>query len=178
MRYLGMLGMAAAFVGAGFLAAETWKEKLMVLGTFRQMAYHLKGRILYANEPLPEALSEVGGRFLAGREGTAAEPGKLFLRISRRLETEEGCSFAAVWKEELERMPETVSMDRKDRQALASLGESLGYADRSMQERTLLFYVEQTDDSIGYLKKEMESRVRLYRCLGMAAGLFLLVILA
>ena len=69
-------------------------------------------------------------------------------------------------------------MDKADRQALVALGENLGYADREMQERTLLFYLEQTDDSIRYLKKELEGRMKLYRSLGMAAGLFLLVVLA
>ena len=59
-----------------------------------------------------------------------------------------------------------------------ALGENLGYADRDMQERTLLFYLEQTDDSIRFLKKEMETRTKLYRCLGMAAGLFLMVVMA
>ena len=47
-----------------------------------------------------------------------------------------------------------------------------------MQERTLLFYLEQTEDSIRQMKKELEERTKLYRCLGMAAGLFLLVALA
>lgn len=47
-----------------------------------------------------------------------------------------------------------------------------------MQERTLLFYLEETDGSIGFLKREMESRTKLYRCLGMAAGLFLMVVMA
>ena len=59
-----------------------------------------------------------------------------------------------------------------------ALGENLGYAHKDMQERTLLFYLEETDGSIGFLKREMESRTKLYRCLGMAAGLFLMVVMA
>ena len=50
MRYLGLLIMASACTGAGFLAAESWRERLEILKLLRQMAYHLKGRILYANE--------------------------------------------------------------------------------------------------------------------------------
>ena len=56
-------------------------------------------------------------------------------------------------------------------------GENLGYADKKTQERTILFYLEQADDSLAFLKKEMESRTKLYRSLGMAAGLFILVLL-
>lgn len=57
-------------------------------------------------------------------------------------------------------------------------GENLGYADKTTQERTILFYLEQADDSLDFLKKETESRTKLYRSLGMAAGLFILVLFA
>ena len=67
MRYLGLLIMASACTGAGFLAAESWRERLEILKLLRQMAYHLKGRILYANETLPEALFEVGDVSGAGK---------------------------------------------------------------------------------------------------------------
>ena len=50
--------------------------------------------------------------------------------------------------------------------------------DKKTQERTILFYLEQADDSLAFLKKEMESRTKLYRSLGMAAGLFILVLFA
>ena len=69
-------------------------------------------------------------------------------------------------------------MRNEDLQALRSLGENLGYADKTTQERTILFYLEQADDSLDFLKKETESRTKLYRSLGMAAGLFILVLFA
>ena len=178
MRYLGLLAMAIGCIGIGFLAADGWKERLEILKLLRQMIYHLKGRILYANETLPEALGEVGSRFEEGRTGMLLEPGKLFLRVKERMEQDRSLPFFVVWKEEIEKLPADFPMDKADRQALVALGENLGYADREMQERTLLFYLEQTDDSIRYLKKELEGRMKLYRSLGMAGGLFLLVVLA
>ena len=49
---------------------------------------------------------------------------------------------------------------------------------RTCRSGTLLFYLEETDSSIEFLKREMENRTKLYRCLGMAAGLFLMVVMA
>jgi len=64
-------------------------------------------------------------------------------------------------------------MRNEDLQALRSLGgKTLGYADKTTQERTILFYLEQADDSLAFLKKETESRTKLYRSLGMADGTF------
>lgn len=178
MRYIGILIMAGAAIGGGFFAAACLKERLDILLLFRQMIYHLKGQILYTNATLPEALLEVGTRFSAEREGNLREPGALFTRIAERLEKEENLPFAEIWKEETAGLPDRVPMDKTDRQYLSALGENLGYADRAMQERTLLFYLEQTDDSIAFLKREIETRTKLYRSLGMAAGLFLMVVLA
>lgn len=178
MRYVGILIMAGAVIAGGFLAAEQWKEKLSVLLLFRQMIYHLKGQILYSNATLPEALFEVGTRFSDERQGVFLEPGNFFLQVSKRMKEEGETPFFTIWKEEVGKLPKDFPMDRRDRQNLTALGENLGYADRGMQERTLLFYLEQTDDSIAFLKKETESRTKLYRCLGMAAGLFLIVVMA
>lgn len=82
------------------------------------------------------------------------------------MEEERGKSFSEIWKEELDRLPEDLSMRNEDLQALRSLGENLGYADKTTQERTILFYLEQADDSLAFLKKETESRTKLYRSLG------------
>lgn len=181
MRYLGILIMAAAAIAAGFMAADRWKEQLEILQRFRQMIYHLKGQILYANATLPEALAEVGERFQAGHENNEEylqEPGKLFIRVCKRMEQDDGAAFSDIWQEEIAKLPDDFPMRSSDREKLAAVGKNLGYADSAMQERTLLFYLEQTDDSIEYLKKELENRTKLYRSLGMAAGLFIMIVLA
>lgn len=181
MRYVGILIMAAAAIAAGFMAADRWKERLEVLQRFRQMVYHLKGQILYANATLPEALAEVGGRFLTGHENDEKylqEPGKLFMRVCERMKEDGGMAFSEIWQEEIAKLPANFPMVTSDRENLAAIGKNLGYADSAMQERTLLFYLEQADDSIEYLKKEQENRTKLYRSLGMAAGLFIMIVLA
>ena len=164
MKYLGLLCMAAAAVAGGFLLAGEWEMRVKMLGIFRQMAVYLKARILYSNETLPEALKEIGSRFSDGNSGMAAEAGLFFLRVEKRMEEEAGKPFAEIWKEEMEKFPDDLPLRKQDLEAL--------------QERTILFYLEQADDSLAFLKKEMESRTKLYRSLGMAAGLFILVLFA
>ena len=168
MRYIGILMMAGALAAGGFWAADQWKEKLELLLLFRQMMFYLKGQILYANATLPEAL----------RSGFLKEPGAFFLRVAERLEEQGDAPFPVIWKEEAERFPPGFPLEAGDHKNLLALGENLGYAHKDMQERTLLFYLEETDSSIEFLKREMENRTKLYRCLGMAAGLFLMVVMA
>ncbi len=178
MKYVGLLCMAAAAVAGGFLMAGEWEMRVKMLGIFRQMAVYLKARILYSNETLPEALKEIGGRFADENSGMAAEAGRFFLRVEKRMEEEAGKPFAEIWKEEMEKFPDDLPLRKEDLEALRTLGKNLGYADKKTQERTILFYLERADDSLAFLKKEMESRTKLYRSLGMAAGLFILVLFA
>ena len=171
MKYLGLLCMAAAAVAGGFLLAGEWEMRVKMLGIFRQMAVYLKARILFS-------FSASGSRFSDGNSGMAAEAGFFFLRVEKRMEEEAGKAFAEIWKEEMEKFPDDLPLRKQDLEALRALGENLGYADKKTQERTILFYLEQADDSLAFLKKEMESRTKLYRSLGMAAGLFILVLFA
>ena len=150
MKYLGLLCMAAAAVAGGFLLAGEWEMRVKMLGIFRQMAVYLKARILYSNETLPEALKEIGSRFSDGNSGMAAEAGLFFLRVEKRMEEEAGKPFAEIWKEEMEKFPDDLPLRKQDLEALQVLGENLGYADKKTQERTILFYLEQADDSLAF----------------------------
>ena len=148
-----------------------------MLLVFRQMVYHLKTRIRYANDTLPEALYEVGKRFEKSPGHMLGETGRFFLDTAKRLEQEQNRKFSEVWKETLDASPVKKILGDIDRRNLEELGEQLGYSDREMQERTMLFYLERTDDSIASLKDQVETKGRLYRYLGVAAGLFLAVVL-
>ncbi len=177
MRGIGILLMAISAAGYGFLAAERVKQQLEFLTMFRKMIYHLKNRILYANAALSEAVSEVGERFQEGKKGIWKEPGMFFCRVSELLEQERDLSVSQAWKKGMKERLERIPLSRADRINLEMLGENLGYADREMQERTLQFYLEQTDDAIAFLKTEVTVRGKLYRALGAACGIFIVVFL-
>ncbi len=95
------------------------------------------------------------------------------------MEEEAGKAFAEIWKEEMEKFPDDLPLRKQDLEAAPGTGGKISVTrTKKTQERTILFYLEQADDSLAFLKKEMESRTKLYRSLGMAAGLFILVLFA
>lgn len=170
MRYIGISLMAVAVMGIGLFAGERWTERLQVLQMLRQMMYQLKSQILYANESLPEAFWNVGIRF-------SDAPRVCFCQVSKRMMEEKSQAFSEIWEDEVEKLVRSKALSISDQENLVMLGRQLGYADREMQERILLLYLEETDDIITYLKKETETRKKLYRSLGVAGGLFLAVFL-
>ena len=177
MRYAGIVLMAGAVTGAGWYGAGIIRMKLEVLLIFRRMISHLKDRILYGNDPLPEALLHVGTWFEHQQIGRLKEPGKLLVRIAERMDKEHTAIFREIWEEEVKAMIKKTPMAEGDLRNLLEIGENLGYADRVMQERMIAFYLERVEASIDAMRTETETKTKLYRSLGAAAGLFLIVVL-
>lgn len=179
MRLVGILIMAASLTGVGFVLAERGKERLAFLLRLRHMVYYLKSQILYSNATLPEAVFEVGIHFRTSEKGweNGWEPASFFLNVSKKLDEKGNQPFSDIWQAEVNKIPSEVSLTKSDRQNLGELGRNLGYADRNMQERTLLFYLEQLDETTERVKAEAESLGKLYRTLGVAAGMFWFVLL-
>lgn len=177
MRGIGILIMVGVAIGTGFYAAQKIRERLEVLTVLCQMVHHLMGRILQVNEALPQALQEVGQRFLETQEGKRMVPAKMFLQVAGRLNRERWLRFSEIWNEEIQKLTGEIAIRKEDIRNLEELGAFLGYSDRKMQEKTLQFYLEQTQDVIEELKAEIHTKTKLYRSLGMAAGIFLFVFL-
>ena len=119
------------------------------------MVFLLKGQILYASAPLPEALETVGKR-MDGALGT------LFLETAASLESQPGEPFPVIWRKVVSVMEGKTALSKSDRQT---------------QERTLLLYLEQVDTELEVLREHRQERCRLYTSLGVMGGLFLAVIL-
>lgn len=156
--------------GYGSWMAGNYRKRLALLEQLRQMIFLLKGQILYANAPLPEAFETVGKR----AEGELAE---LFVRTAQRMDRQQGEPFFQIWTEEVQGLDPDLALAGEDKKSLTSLGEHLGFMDRDMQERNLLLYLEQLDMTIEGLRSRREEKCRLYTSLGVMGGLFLAVLL-
>lgn len=170
MKVAGLVLVIASCTGIGAEAVRRLRERLKLLETLRRMASHMKGEILYANVPLAEALYRTGKR----NPGAA---GSLFIEISEELEQETGESFGEIWREKAGRFAAESVLNKKEQEQLLRFGESLGYLDRDMQEKSILFYLEDLEHAIEILRKEEPEKSRLFFGMGILSGLFLAVIL-
>ncbi|MCD8225231.1 MAG: stage III sporulation protein AB [Clostridiales bacterium] len=171
LRFWGSALMIVGCGGCGLWLSSRYRKRLDELEQLRQMIFLLKGQIIYANATLQEAFGAVGGR-------TEGPFGELFTRTSERLAEQPAAGFSEIWREEVQRTDADGPLKEADRQALASLGEHLGFLDREMQERNLLLYLEQLDLTLEQLRLHRQERCRLYSSLGVLSGLFLAILLA
>lgn len=170
MKIVGLFLVIASCAGLGAEAVHRLRERLKLLETLRRMASHMKGEILYANVPLAEALFRTGKRY----KGAV---GELFQEIAAKLEEESGDSFEKVWKDRVGKFAIESALNKKEQDQLLRFGESLGYLDRDMQEKAILFYLEDLEHSIETLRKEEPEKSRLFFGMGILSGLFLAVVL-
>lgn len=174
MKAFGAILIVSGAAGYGVWLARQYGKRLAQLEQLRQMIFLLKGQILYANAPVPEALEAVGRR----TQGVLSE---LFLSAAERIGEQYGEPFFELWKEQVEQLGkkgrEDFALTASDRQSLAALGEHLGFLDKSMQERTLLLYLEELDLQIGDLREHKPEKCRLYTSLGVMGGMFLAILL-
>lgn len=90
MKFLGAVLVVGSCTGFGLGAVRRLKERRRLLEALRQMIFHLRGEILYANAPLSCALLRTGSR----GSGWAAA---LFTESARELEREGGDPFEVIW---------------------------------------------------------------------------------
>ncbi|MEY8336417.1 stage III sporulation protein AB [Lachnospiraceae bacterium 62-35] len=169
-KLTGILFTAVGAAGIGISEAIRYKERLHLLEDLRKMVSLLKGEILYANAPLEEAFIHVGER-------CSSPAGKVFLNMAEEMGKKRGDSFYEMWKAEVDSLGKEIPLSKEDKRQLKGFGENLGYLDRAMQERTMALYLEQLSGEITYLKEHLQEKNRLYTSLGIAAGVFLIIIM-
>jgi len=88
-----------------------------------------------------------------------------------------GQTFTEIWKTGVEKELVNTSLSKKDRAALISFGENLGYLDKEMQMNTFELYLSQLEEEIAELSAAVKERSYLYNSLGIMAGVFISIIM-
>lgn len=170
LKALGAVLVLTSATGLGFCFGQDLKKRFVELRLLKQLVYLLRGELKYTRTPLPEAFSHMAERM--------REPFSSFLYgVAKELEGMEGKTFETVWGEEIERKLSGTKLKKEDKEQLKALGEVLGYLDSEMQIHSLDLYLEQVNLAIAEAREAVETKQRLYRSLGVAGGIFLILLL-
>lgn len=171
-----MLKTAGAFLillastGIGVSFSMDLKKRCEELRILKRMAAMLRGEIRYAKTPLPEAFVRIAQRL--------PEPFRGFLEeVAGELEQADGTGLGEIWNRKICQCLGQTRLTGADRERLKTLGEVLGYLDREMQLAAIDLYLEQLDGGIAEALEDRGSKERLYRSLGVAGGIFLVILL-
>mgnify|MGYP002225811701 CR=1 FL=1 len=136
----------------------------------KRIAAGLQGEIGYTQQFF---LWHCAGRGHAGMEKRE----KLFLVAGERLEANPECPFGSIWEAVLEEQGIRPMLGTEEWELMCRFGNSIGYLDLEMQQKTLALYLEELERAIEQLRREEPEKKRLCWGLGILGGLFLAVVL-
>lgn len=166
------LGAALVLAAAGMLGAvvaRAYQERPQVLRALQGALAFLATEIAYAATPLPEALLR------AARLSSGPVAG--FLRdVGEALQNDPGTPVAEVWRRAAARRPHWC-LTPDDEAVLLDLGATLGQSHAADQEKHLRLALAQLARLQERAEAQRDAQVRLWRCLGLCAGGFLVLLL-
>jgi stage III sporulation protein AB len=170
LKLVGAVLIMASASGIGVSLGMDLKQHCRELRQLKQMIYLLRGELKYTRTPLPEAFEQTALRM--------PEPFGSFLReAAEEMRRMDGRTFGEVWREEIGHHLTSTRLKPEEREQLGALGEVLGYLDLDMQLSAMDLYLEQLELSIQNAQESMGARQRVYQSLGVAAGIFLVILL-
>lgn len=170
LKLAGAVMIIASAAGIGVSCSVDVKRYCMELRLLKQMLYMLRGEIKYTKTPLQEAFLAISVRM--------PEPFRAFLeQTAGEMENLDGRTFGELWRGQIQKGLGSTRLKREDREQLGALGESLGYLDLEMQLSSIELYLEQLEIRIRDAQESLAGKQKLYQSLGVAGGIFLVILL-
>lgn len=170
LRLLGAGMTVAGCASLGFGTCRRMQRRIHTLRELTRMAVMLSAEITYAHADLKEAFGHI--------EKRVSEPLSSFLRnVKRQMEEGECGLLGDIFQNRIREDLAPGGLTGEDMQNLGTLGEQLGYLDVQMQKRTLDYYLQQVNEAYEQARREYQEKEKMVRCLGIGAGVFLVILL-
>ena len=166
-----LAGKALLFLGCaalGFLRGQGLRQRAACLQAFRRVLAALARELAFALRPLDQ--------LMAGAEGESTGAVAAFFRACREAFAAGGReSWADSWSAALASVD--LPLTGEDRRLLREAGDVLGRYDGESQRAALEALLARLEDQGTQARAEAQRLFRVYLALGVAAGLFCLILL-
>lgn len=169
LKILGAIMITAATAAFGFSAVLRLRARVKILAGMTAAIEVMKNEICDRLTPMPELLELLEGE-------TEAPVSIFFNNCCKKMGTLGSVSFASVWKSALEETPELL-MSEREIQTLSELGYVLGRYDSNEQKSAFSYTVRRMESFLQKAEEERDSQSKLHAFLGVAAGVFVVIML-
>ncbi len=154
----------------GIIKADKERSQLENMKYLQRIISLMQSEIRYSRAFLGEIFVNIG-------QGVE-EPYRSWLwEMSEKTNACTGESFEKIWKDSIETNLKVLNLPEHELKSLKSLGNQLGYADIQIQMRLMDLYQEHLERTIREVHEQVQTKIRLYHCLGVMSGLFITVLL-
>ncbi len=169
-RIIGGILVIAATSGIGFLYSKELQIYLEKMLYIRHLIYLLKGELEYCVAPIGEVFGKIAQQ--------VKQPYKNWLlAMQKQVENREADEFFTIWMRTIDQYLGELSLKPSHLIQLKELGCYLGQNHTAVESRNLQLYIERLELEIEKMREGIETKRRIGSCLGVMAGIFLVVIL-
>lgn len=180
IRILGAFLVIFASTGMGLYFGSNIKDRLEKLQMLKQQFTAIRSDIGYSKTTLPEAMQNMAERLSLDKtlkNKASKEFAGFYQEIAQRLMERTGVPLQEIWNNAIEHHLKGTTLNSSDLQLLSSLGGQFGGLDREMQLKTIDLYLARLEEERLSEVQKAGEKMRLYRTLGLLAGVFLVVVM-
>ncbi len=171
IKFVGIVMLIATAIAVGSIMAHQVKQRVEELIYVKKLMLMFKGELRFKNAMLQEAFMSVAMR--------AKNPyDKLFEELSKETENNNTTTMAKVFELTVDKfLVGNTFLKKEDIHWFKELGETMGYQDQKMQLANIDLYIERLSSSVDEEKEKMNETMKMYRTLGVMAGLLVAIVL-
>lgn len=170
IKLAGAVLLLCGTAGFSFSICKEQRERLKLLKDVKYMYQLLQNEICYTGLPLPEIFRSISEKLETPFK-------EALLEVARSMTLEQGKSFREVWENRIGGSLKGLPLTQAQKELLLKFPECTGISEREGQAKMLERYVRETDRYILQLETEEKSRNKVIMSLGIAAGIFIIIIL-
>lgn len=172
MLFKGILCILILAVGAvmGQLKAKTFDNRVYHLQDLITTLKVLESEMKYRLDPLPDLFARIG----AIKPGMSSD---LLITAAELLRTRAGTDLPTCWSEAVEKAYGESALKSEDKRIVSDLGIELGKTDLNSQTGMFLRTFSLLEVQVLEATDEKKSKGRMYKSLGPAVGMLIVILL-
>lgn len=170
LKLTGSVCVLVACVGFVREILRTGNLHRKMLESLIEMTELLAAEIRYERLPIQDALLQV-------QKKVRPEISIVLLHIVEQMKKGSGTEFVTIWEQAFREVQKDLFLKSEELDEVCRIGKHLGFLDQTQQEQHLKGCAKRLQRMQEQVQKELEEKKRIYRYLGMAAGIFVILVL-
>jgi stage III sporulation protein AB len=169
IKLIGCILIIVLSYAIGIIYSNTFRDRVKELEGFEKVVHEFENQISYVLAPIPEIvkllklqLNNPLNTFLSGFEENLLS-GSMSIQVA--------------WKKSLDDNKGKFNLNSDDYEIITWFGNQLGTSDKETQVKNMEFTLEKLKNQRCSAEKAREKNGRLYKSLGLAAGIFIAIII-
>lgn len=165
IKYILLIGIFGLSTGIGFLISKSYQNRVLELKEFKNILNIIKTKIKFTYEPLAEIFKQIS-------KDNDTEIEKIFGKMANQLSD---CQAKEVWENCIQEAD--INIKQSDKDILKKLGKLLGQTDVEGQINEIEVTEGFLNMQIEEAEEEKKKNQKIYKTLGIVAGLVFVIIL-